>query len=299
MKAIEVQNLTKNYGSFTAVNNISFSVQEGEFVSFLGINGAGKSTTIRILSTLLAPDNGSIQICGHPLPQANKIRRCIGIVWQGNILDDLLSVHENLLCRGILYGLSRTEAKSRGKELAKLFDLEAILHKKYRFLSGGQKRKCEIAAALMHTPKILFLDEPTAGLDPGARLEVWNTIKSMRKNTGMAVFLTTHYMEEAEDADRIIFLDHGRITAQGTPHMLKNQYAFCRLKLYAKTPQTVLQKLHGLPHSYTCKCITVQLNNTIDAIDILKSTQNDITGFEVVQASLDDVFLHASGGEKH
>lgn len=298
MKAIDVQNISKKYGNFTAVDHISFSIAAGEFVSFLGANGAGKSTTIRMLSTLLAPDTGSVKICGYPLHKTEEVRKQIGIVWQENVLDDLLSVHENLLCRASLHGLSKTEAQNRIEELSRQFTLGPILRKKYCLLSGGQKRKCEIAAALMHTPKILFLDEPTAGLDPGARTEVWNAIQAMRQKAKMVIFLTTHYLEEAEDADRIILIDRGRIIAQNTPHALKGQYTFCRLKLYTETPKTLLPKLQNRLCNCTDKCITVALKSTMEAISILRAVQKDITGFEVVQGSLDDIFLQTVGGER-
>lgn len=295
MKSIEITNLTKRYSEHTAVDNISFSVKEGEFVGFLGTNGAGKSTTINMMSTLLAPTSGDIEICGYSIEKANEIRKRIGIVYQENVLDDLLTVKENLTCRGILHGISKAEVKARIAELSEIFGIREILNKRYKFLSGGQKRRCEIAAALIHIPKILFLDEPTTGLDPAARLETLNTIKLMRESFNITVFLTTHYMEEAAQADKIIIIDKGRIIAQGTPNELKEKYAYDYLKLY--TAEDIEMKLNELDHKTDNGCVIIKLQNTTDAIDILKEFKNSITGFEVIRGTLDDVFLNVTGGK--
>ena len=245
MDIIKVNGLTKTYGSLTAVNNISFSVHKGELLGFLGVNGAGKSTTINMLSTLIKPDKGTAELCGYALGERNsEIRRRIGIVYQNNSLDRLLTVRENLLCRGILHGADRVQAKKRLQELSSIFSLDELLKKPYNTLSGGQKRRCEIAAALMHTPEILFLDEPTTGLDPATRKEVWETIDALRKSTEMTVFLTTHYMEEAAQAGRIIIISKGNIIAEGTPNELKTQYAADTLRIYCKNEK--IQKLQKL-----------------------------------------------------
>lgn len=296
MNVIEIENLTKRFGDFTAVNSISFSVQEGEFVGFLGVNGAGKSTTINMMSTLLAADSGSIKICRYNLKHPEEIRKNIGIVYQGNVLDDLLTVNENLICRGVLHGISKTEVKKKISQLGRLFGIDEILNKKYKFLSGGQKRKCEIAAALMHTPKILFLDEPTTGLDPASRIEVWNTVKLMRDSSNMTVFLTTHYMEEAAEADKIIIIDKGSLIAQGTPNELKEQYAYDYLKIYSDNH--IADRLTEFDYSVHNNCTVVRLHNTIEAIEILNHLHKDINAFEVVQGSLDDVFIHVTGGDE-
>lgn len=296
MNVIEIENLTKRYGDFTAVNNISFSVNEGEFVGFLGVNGAGKSTTINMMSTLLASDSGSIKICGYNLKQPEEIRKNIGIVYQENVLDDLLTVNENLECRGALHGISKTDVKKKILQLTAMFGIDEILNKKYKFLSGGQKRKCEIAAALMHTPKILFLDEPTTGLDPASRIEVWNTVKSMRDSSNMTVFLTTHYMEEAAEADKIIIIDKGSLIAQGAPNELKERYACDYLKIYSD--KNIAGSLNGLDYSVYNNCTAIRLRSTVDAIEILNNLREDINSFEVVQGTLDDVFINAAGGNK-
>lgn len=281
MKSIEVKNLIKRYGSFTAVDNVSFEVEQGSMLGFLGVNGAGKTTVINMLATLLTPEEGTAHICGYELGKANQdIRRQIGIVYQQNCLDDLLNVQENLLCRGILHGASRKEAKQQCERLTEILKLKEILKKRYKTLSGGQKRRCEIAAALMHTPQILFLDEPTTGLDPATRMDVWDTVEKLRKEEKMTVFLTTHYMEEAASADKIIILDHGKIISSGTPFELKQRYAKDRVKLFY---------LDG--HSEERK-----ISSTMDALPIVEEKKNVLSGFEVIQGNMDDVFLNAVGG---
>ncbi len=295
MKSIEIKNLTKKYGSFTAVDDISFSVGEGEFIGFLGVNGAGKSTTINIMSTLLVPTDGEVEICGYNLSQDGQIRKNIGVVYQENVLDDLLTVQENLICRGVLHGITKKQAKEKSAELSKVFGIDGILKKKYKYLSGGQKRRCEIVAALMHTPEILFLDEPTTGLDPAARIEVWNTVEMMRKKSNMTVFLTTHYMEEASRADKIIIIDKGKLITTGTPNELKAQYAFDCLKLY--TTAEIDHKLEGKDYEKQGNRVLIKLKSTNDAIEILNTVRDNISGFEVVQGTLDDVFVNATGGK--
>lgn len=280
MSIIKVNNLTKRYGDFTAVNHISFEVSEGTMLGFLGVNGAGKTTVINMLATLLRPDEGSVEICKETLGKNDaEIRRKIGIVYQQNCLDDILTVQENLMCRGIIHGASKREAKAQCAKLSEILKLGDIMKKKYRTLSGGQKRRCEIAAALMHTPKILFLDEPTTGLDPATRLDVWNTIETLQKNEKMTVFLTTHYMEEASGADQIIIMDRGNIITSGTPFELKEKYAMDKLKLYYKNGE--IQE--------------ISVSSTLDTLPLVESVREEIGGFEVLQGNMDDVFLNAVG----
>lgn len=329
MNIIKVDNLTKKYGDFTAVNHISFETEEGSMLGFLGINGAGKTTVIHMLATLLAPDEGSAEICGAAIGKDNQeIRRNIGIVYQQNCLDDILTVRENLMCRGILHGASKAEAKRQCIRLSEILKLEKILGKRFRMLSGGQKRKAEIAAALMHTPRILFLDEPTTGLDPATRLDVWNTIEDLKKNEKMTVFLTTHYMEEAAGADRIIILDRGNIIARGTPFELKEKFAMDRLRLYCRPGQmeNVKRQLNGYDSGeklsekesveYSSRngvyrnsltqsdisMIELQLPSTMAALPVVESVKEMLEGFEVIQGNMDDVFLNSrnitdNGGE--
>ena len=278
---IEVQELTKRYGEQVAVDHISFRVKEGSLIGFLGVNGAGKTTVINMLATLLKPDGGKVSVCGYELgKEDNKIREAIGIVYQQNCLDELLTVKENLLCRGILHGLSKKEARKQYDKLTEILKLGDITKKKYKTLSGGQKRRCEIAAALMHAPKILFLDEPTTGLDPATRIDVWNIIEQLQREERMTVFLTTHYMEEAAKADDIIIIDRGRIITSGTPFELKEQYASDKLKLYRKG-----------------EVETITLKSTMEAIPILQKYAGEVEGFEVIQGNMDDVFVNVVGKE--
>ena len=280
MSIICVKNLTKKYNDFTAVNHVSFEVEKGTLLGFLGVNGAGKTTVINMLATLLTPNEGGAEVCGETLGKGNQqIRRKIGIVYQQNCLDDILTVRENLICRGILHGISKAEAKEQCKKLSEILKLGDILKKKYRTLSGGQKRRVEIAAALMHTPELLFLDEPTTGLDPATRKDVWGIIEELQKKEKMTVFLTTHYMEEAAGADKIIIMDHGNIITQGKPFELKEKYAMDRLRLYYKS---------GKEEEIT-------IASTLKSLPLISDVQDEINGFEVIQGNMDDVFLNAVG----
>jgi len=297
MKAIEIKNLTKRYGNFTAVNNISFDVEAGSMIGFLGVNGAGKSTTINMLSTILTPDGGEVNVCGYRLgKQDMEIRKSIGVVYQSNVLDDLLTVKENLVLRATIAGLSKEKINKRLSELSDLLKLESILNKKYQLLSGGQKRRCEIALALMHSPKILFLDEPTTGLDPATRIDVWEAVKLLRKTEDMTVFLTTHYMEEAATADKIVIIDKGEILAEGTPFELKETYAKDRLKLYfSKEKEENIKNFFKEDTYKTTKYgARVYLNSSIEAIKEVEKIKDLIDGFEVIQGNMDDVFLNVT-----
>lgn len=300
MNIIRADKLTKQYGDFKAVNGISFSVEKGELLGFLGVNGAGKSTTINMLSTLIPLTSGSAEICGFDvMKNASEIRRRIGIVYQQNCLDDMLTVKENLICRGVLHGASSSEAKKRLTELADILSLSEFIGKRYKTLSGGQKRRCEIAAALMHTPDILFLDEPTTGLDPASRKDVWKTVDQLRSGTGMTVFLTTHYMEEAAGANRIIIIDKGAVRAEGTPFELKERYAYDSCRLYCSAEK--LSLLDGVlramdisprPEDYG---VSFRVRSTVDALPAIEKVKSMISGFEVIQGNMDDVFLNAVG----
>ncbi len=281
MYSIEIKNLTKKYGEYLAVDHISFQVREGSLIGFLGVNGAGKTTVINMLSTLLKHDDGEVKIFGYELSKDDEeIRKIIGIVYQQNCLDDLLSVQENLICRGVIHGISKKEAKAQCDRLTQELKLDEILKKPYKTLSGGQKRRSEIAAALMHAPEILFLDEPTTGLDPATRIDVWNIVERLQKEEKMTVFLTTHYMEEAARADDIIIIDHGKIVTAGTPFELKEKYAKDKLKLY-----------------YNDQCVNIPINSTLDAAPIIQEHLHEIEGFEVIQGNMDDVFVNVVGKE--
>lgn len=280
MEAIKVENLTKCYGGLTAVNHISFEVEKGSMLGFLGINGAGKTTVINMLSTLIVPDEGVVSVCGQQLGKDNdSIRGKIGIVYQQNYLDDILTVRENLMCRGVIHGIDKSHAKKQMDKLTEILKLEEILDKRYKYLSGGQKRRSEIAAALMHTPEILFLDEPTTGLDPATRIDVWETVKDLQEKEKMTVFLTTHYMEEAAGADQIIIMDKGSIITSGTPFSLKEKYAKDKLRLIFKNKEIK----------------EIALASTMDALEVLEKEKSLLQGFEVIQGNMDDVFLNAVG----
>ena len=280
---IEVDHLMKSYGTVKAVQDISFYVEEGGLFAFLGPNGAGKSTTINMICTFLRPDGGSVVVDGSRLGEDDKhIRENIGIVFQNSLLDDLLTVEENLFIRGSFYNLKGDALKKAVLKAAKATELMGFLRRPYGKLSGGQRRRADIARALIHTPRVLFLDEPTTGLDPQSRRSIWNTIKKLQAEQGMTVFLTTHYMEEAEDADYCIVVDDGKIAAKGTPSDLKGRYAKDKLRiLLAESGET----------------INLKLGSTIEALEILKKYEGNIKEFTVEKGSMDDVFIGITGKE--
>lgn len=294
---IEVENLKKNYGQIKAVDDISFSVKKGELFGFLGINGAGKSTTINMLCTLLKPSGGEAKVCGCSiLKEPEKIRKRIGIVYQNNCLDDRLTIKENLMVRGSLYELSGRKIKERIEQVTEELSLKELLGRPFGKLSGGQKRKCEIARALLNTPEILFLDEPTTGLDPATRKSVWESIGRLQVDRNMTVFLTTHYMEEAAKAAHIAILDKGRLKEYGTPFSLKENFAKDRLFLMPKAEkeEILCNYLRETGKSFEKKeeRFVIPLKATLEAVDLLKGAAGWIEGFEVVQGTLDDVFLN-------
>jgi len=225
MNIIEIKNLTKKFGDFTAVNDITFNVKKGEIFAFLGPNGAGKTTTIKMLTTLENPTSGDILINGfNPAKQQEEARESFGIVFQDPSLDDELTAYENLDMHGMLYKVSKKDRKERIEQLLNFVELWDRRKDLVKHFSGGMKRRLEIARGFLHHPKILFLDEPTIGLDPQTRNHIWNYLKKMNKEEGTTVFLTTHYMEEADRiSDRIAIIDHGKIIAQGTSEELKTQ----------------------------------------------------------------------------
>lgn len=307
MKSLEVKGLTKRYGKQAAVDGISFEAESGSMIGFLGENGAGKSTTINMLSTILKADAGVVDICGYRLgKQDMEIRKSIGVVYQSNVLDDILTVKDNLYLRSEIRGLSKKEIKNRMDDLADLLKLGPILNKKYAVLSGGQKRRAEITLALMNSPKILFLDEPTTGLDPATRADVWEAVSVLRRSEDMTVFLTTHYMEEAAAADKIIIIDKGRILAEGTTFELKEKYAKDKLRLYF--PKESFKDVRKLASEIispgeadikqTSYGARIYLNNSLDAIGVISDVRSYINGFEVIQGNMDDVFLNVTGKEK-
>ena len=295
---IEVNHLKKYYKNVKAVDDISFKVEKGELFGFLGVNGAGKSTTINMLCTLLRPTDGEAYIGGYKLGKEDEaIRRLIGIVYQENSLDDALTVKENLMIRGRLYEPDSKKLKKQLSEVSERLGLEEILNRRFKRLSGGQKRRCEIARALMHQPEVLFLDEQTTGLDPATRKDVWECVARLREEMQMTVFLTTHYMEEAAAASHIGIMDNGKLKQYGTPFSLKESFASDRLNVMAKDKEKVIEILRNkkLVFKEDNRMLSIELNNTLAALTILPSIEDAISGFEVIQGSMDDVFLNVTG----
>ncbi len=293
---IEVSNLSKTYQTQQAVKGISFSVKEGSLFAFLGTNGAGKSTTIEILCTLLKKSSGQVTLNGFDLDENNEgnIRKSIGVVFQQNLLDAQMTVEENILHRGKMYGLSAKELKDNYAFVTNYLQLEDIAQRNYKTLSGGQKRRADIARALIHRPKILFLDEPTTGLDPQTRQFVWKAVRQLQQDENMTVFLTTHYMEEAAVADYVVVIKLGEIVAQGSPDELKTKYAYDQLKLVFHDKLVGIEKLNelSLPFQERNDILTIQVENTLASLSILKLIEDHIKSFEVIKGSMDDVFLH-------
>lgn len=298
-EAIKVEHLKKYYQDVKAVDDISFSVAKGELFGFLGVNGAGKSTTINMLCTLQEPTAGEAWVNGRKLGKENEeIKRHIGAVYQNNCLDKLLSVKENLMLRGSLYEKDSGRLRKNLEHVTEILGLSDVLKRPFGKLSGGQKRRCEIARALMHTPDILFLDEPTTGLDPATRKNVWETVRMLQKEMGMTVFLTTHYMEEAAKADHIGIISKGHFVEYGTPFSLKEKYARDKLYLIPETDkwQDVRQHLKKFGQEYTMseESIFVQIGNTMSALPLINEMQGMLQGFEVIQGTMDDVFLNVT-----
>ncbi len=300
-KIIEVKNLKKSYGDVHAVKDISFYVEAGKLFAFLGPNGAGKSTTIDMITTFLKPDSGEVTICGSKLGENdNEIRRNIGAVFQDGVLDKLLTIKENITLRGSFYGLSREQLCKNTERAMEVSGVTDIQNRKYGKLSGGQRRRADIARALVNTPKILFLDEPTTGLDPQTRKTVWETIRQLQAETKMTVFLTTHYMEEAAEADYVVVIDNGLIAARGTPTQLKEQYATDILKITPKANNPQVKKYlaaQGIDFTEKGTEIEVKIKTTMEALPVIESCKDNIDGFEVLRGTMDDAFIAITGRE--
>lgn len=301
MDIIKVSNLVKSYEKVNAVKGISFTVKKGEFVAFLGENGAGKSTTINIISTLLKKTAGEIIVNSHLLDKDDEeIRKDIGIVFQGKMLDDFLSVKENIVSRGQLYGLSKKEITNRINDIGKKIGITSYLNRPYGKLSGGQKRRADIVRALVNRPKILILDEPTTGLDPFTRQSVWDCIVDLQKASGLTVFLTTHYMEEAAKADRIIIIDKGEIVENDTPSNLKLKYSHDVLRLYPKNIDMIIAKLtkECIQYKAIKDRIDINIKSSLDAIDIINNIKAELNRFEVINGNMDQVFMALASNSK-
>lgn len=291
---IEINNLCKTFGELKAVQDLTLSVREGELFAFLGINGAGKSTTINIMCGQLSKDSGEIIIDGYNLDESlDLVKNEIGIVFQSSVLDASLSVYDNLESRAALYGITGTDYNKRLDELADILEFKDILNKTVRNLSGGQRRRIDIARALIHKPKILILDEPTTGLDPKTRKLLWNVISNFRKNENMTIFLTTHYMEEAVESDYIVIIDNGRIISEGTPHDLKNTYTQDYITIYGVNEDDI-RKLS--PNYEVVKNgYRISISNTKEATDMITKHPELFADYEITKGRMDDVFLAATG----
>lgn len=291
---IEINNLDKSFQDVHAVNDLSLRVKEGELFAFLGVNGAGKSTTISIMCGMLAQDGGKVFIDGKDVDKdMREITKELGVVFQNTVLDAKLSVKDNLTSRAALYGITGKEAKQRIAHLAELLEFNDILNRTFGKLSGGQKRRVDVARALLNNPKILILDEPTTGLDPEARKALWSVVTTLRKNQNMTVFLTTHYMEEAADADYVVILDSGKISAEGTPLELKNNYTGDFVTIYNVDEDKI--KALGLPYENIRDAVRIAVKNTEEARDLIVGHPDLFTDFEITKGKMDDVFLAVTG----
>ena len=291
---IRINNLSKRFGDVRAVNDLSFRVKEGELFAFLGVNGAGKSTTINIMCGQLSKDGGSIFIDGEDIDKnVNSIKSKLGVVFQSSVLDSALTVYDNLESRAALYGIIGADFKKRLSELSDMFELSAILKRTVGKLSGGQRRRVDIARALIHNPKILILDEPTTGLDPQTRRIIWNVITDLRRNEKMTVVLTTHYMEEASEADFVVILDSGEISAEGTPLELKNKYTGDYITLYGVDEDTV--KKLASEYERIRDAFRISVSDTRAATELIIKYPEIFSDYEITKGKMDDVFLAVTG----
>ncbi len=291
---MEISHLHKSFGDVKAVQDLNFRVKKGELFAFLGVNGAGKSTTINIICGELRKDSGGVTICGTDLDQEpDSIRRKLGVVFQSSVLDKELSVRDNLRSRAALYGIHGKAFERRLSELAELLEFADLLKRPVGKLSGGQRRRIDIARALLHEPEILILDEPTTGLDPQTRAVLWRVIGSLRREKGMTVFLTTHYMEEAADADYVVIIDHGRIAAEGTPLTLKNTYTGDFITLYGISEEQV--KTLEANYEAIRDAYRVFVPDTAAATELILKYPEIFRDYEITKGKMDDVFLSVTG----
>ena len=291
---IQINHLSKSFGNVKAVQDLSFHVKTGELFAFLGINGSGKSTTINIMCGQLSKDSGSVVINAHDLDKdMDFIKSELGVVFQSSVLDSALSVYDNLQSRAALYGITGREFKKRIDELAEILDFKDLLKRTVGKLSGGQRRRIDIARALFHKPKILILDEPTTGLDPQTRRILWNVISDFRKNENMTVFLTTHYMEEAAEADYVVIIDDGKISAEGTPLELKNIYTGDYITIYGEQEENI--KKLGIEYEKIQNGYRLFVPNTGVATDLIIQNPQLFHDYEITKGKMDDVFLAVTG----
>lgn len=294
MYSIEIKNLYKAFGEVKAVNDLSFRVKTGELFAFLGENGAGKSTTISIICGHLQKDAGQVLVCGENVEKASaEAKRALGVVFQNSVLDSSLTVRECLQSRAALYGITGKAFQARLNELAELLGFSDLLNRGIGKLSGGQRRRIDIARALLHKPQILILDEPTTGLDPQTRKLLWDVISSLRQKENLTVFLTTHYMEEAAEADFVVILDHGRIAAEGTPLSLKNTYTGDFITIYGQKEESI-QTLNR-PYTPVRDGFRLSVENTAQATELIVNNPMLFKDYEITKGKMDDVFLAATG----
>ena len=290
---IEIKNLSKSFGEVKAVDDLSFMVKEGELFAFLGVNGAGKSTTINIICGCLAADGGTVTVDGHDACRDEAVKNAIGVVFQNSLLDKSLTVADNLASRAALYGISGQGLKRRVAELAEMLDFGGLLGRTVGKLSGGQRRRVDIARALIHKPKILILDEPTTGLDPQTRKTLWAVIGNLREKEKMTALLTTHYMEEAAGADYVVIIDGGRVAAEGTPLELKNAYTGDFITLYGVS-RAEAEGL-GVPFVSAGDAFVVEVPNTAAATKLITEHPGIFRDYEITKGGMDDVFLNVTG----
>lgn len=295
-KIIEIRNLNKSFKDVHAVNDLSFSVRKGELFAFLGVNGAGKSTTISIICGKIKKDGGAVLINGRDADAADgATKRCLGVVFQNSALDKYLTVYDNLQSRAALYGITGEKFKARYQELASLLHFSDLSKRTLGKLSGGQKRRIDIARALLHKPEILILDEPTTGLDPQTRKLLWKVVSDLRERDNLTVFLTTHYMEEAADADYVVILDGGKKAAEGTPQELKNKYTNDYINVYGKSFGEVSEL--GYPCKEIGGAVRISVPDTAEAAKLVVKHGELFTDFEIFKGNMDDVFLAVTGKE--
>lgn len=301
--ALDVEDLVKVYSNGkVAVDHISFKVKRGSLFAFLGVNGAGKSTTINIICSILDKTEGKIALEGYDLDHDRlAIKNLIGVVFQNSVLDSMLTVLDNLKIRTAFYSMPKKVAEKKLDDIIHLLDLGQILNQKVGTLSGGQRRRVDIARAIVHAPKFLILDEPTTGLDPKTRQVVWELIDKIRRETGMTVFLTTHYLEESDLATYVVIMNHGKIIAEGTPNELKNTYSRDYLIAYSHKSKELEDRLIEDRYKYFYEAekhvYRIEIKDTAEAKALLKNYDNLITDCEIKKGTMDDVFLSVTGGE--
>ena len=294
--AIEVKDLVKNYDDIKAVKKISFTVEKDSFFAFLGPNGAGKSTTINIISTLLDKNSGDVLVLGNEIGKDDsKIRNKIGVVFQNSMLDDLLTVKENLIVRASFYNIDRENLLKRIDEINEYLEIKSFVNQRYGELSGGQRRKADIARALINWPEILILDEPTTGLDPKSRKDIWKLIEKLRTKREITIFLTTHYMEEVVDANKIVVIDNGEILAVGSSEELRLKYSNDRVKIIPNNGLEDLLKNDMVDYYIVNDTVNIKLDSCFDGLDIIKKYKQEIKEFEILRGNMDDVFLNITG----